>query len=74
MVTPLPGGLAAVIGVLFVAKAGRLDSIYNFTTLVANMIIAATFSWSPNLLLNQMQKKSEGYKTNLQSTQPTAGK
>jgi hypothetical protein len=49
--------------------------IYNFnTSLVPNLIIAATFGLSPNLLINQLQKKSEEYKGNLQSTQPTSGK
>lgn len=75
LVTPLLSGLAAVLGVLIVAKTTNLDAIYTFNTgLVPNLIIAATFGLTPNLLINQLQKKSEGYKENLQSTQPTSGK
>ncbi|MGI9057193.1 MAG: hypothetical protein ACR2H5_01300 [Ktedonobacteraceae bacterium] len=75
LVTPLLSGLAAVLGVLIVAKTTNLDAIYTFnTSLVSNLIIAATFGLTPNLLINQLQKKSEGYKENLQSTQPTSGK
>lgn len=75
LVTPLLSGLAAVLGVLIVAKTAKLDDIYTLNaSLVPNMIIAATFGLTPNLLINQLQKKSEGYKENLQSTQPTSGK
>ncbi|HEV7236583.1 MAG TPA: hypothetical protein VGN15_10410, partial [Ktedonobacteraceae bacterium] len=75
LVTPLLSGLAAVLGVLIVAKTTNLDAIYTFnTSLVSNLIIAATFGLTPNLLINQLQKKSEGYSQNLQSTQPTSGK
>ncbi len=75
LVTPLLSGLAAVLGVLIVAKTTNLDAIYTFnTSLVSNLIIAATFGLTPNLLINQLQKKSEGYRENLQSTQPTSGK
>src|SRR5216683_979978 len=74
LVTPLLSSLAAVLGVLIVAKTTDLNMIYNFnTSLVPNLIIAATFGFSPNLLINQLQKKSEEYKGNLQSTQPTSG-
>jgi hypothetical protein len=74
LVTPLLSGLAAVIGVLVVAKVDSLGQIYTFTALVPNLIIAATFGLTPNLLINQLQKKSEGYKANLQSTRATSGK
>ena len=75
LVTPLLSGLAAVLGVLIVAKTTNLDAIYTFnTSLVSNLIIAATFGLTPNLLINQLQKKSQGYSENLQSTQPTSGK
>lgn len=75
LVTPLLSGLAAVIGVLIVSKATDLNMIYNINAnLVPNLIIAATFGLSPNLLINQLQKKSDEYKGNLQSTQPTSGK
>ncbi|HAG97480.1 MAG TPA: hypothetical protein DCL75_01090 [Ktedonobacter sp.] len=75
LVTPLLSGLAAVLGVLIVAKTTDLNAIYTLkVNLVSNLIIAATFGLTPNLLINQLQKKSEGYKENLQSTQPTAGK
>ena len=75
LVTPLLSGLAAVLGVLIVAKTTSLNDIYTLNAgLVSNMIIAATFGLTPNLLINQLQKKSEGYKENLQSTQPTSGK
>jgi hypothetical protein len=74
MVTPLLSGLAAVIGVLLVAKASNLDMIYNFNVILQNLIIAATFGLTPNLLINQLKNKSDEYKTNLQSTQPTTGK
>ena len=75
LVTPLLSSLAAVIGVLIVAKATDLNMIYNINaSLVPNLIIAATFGLSPNLLINQLQKKSDEYKGNLQSTQPTSGK
>ena len=75
LVTPLLSSLAAVIGVLIVSKATDLNMIYNINaSLVPNLIIAATFGLSPNLLINQLQKKSDEYKGNLQSTQPTSGK
>ena len=75
LVTPLLSGLAAILGVLVVAKTTDLNAIYTFNaSLVPNLIIAATFGLTPNLLINQLQKKSEGYKENLQSTQPTSGK
>ncbi len=75
LIGPLLSSLAAVLGVLIVAKTTDLNMIYNFnTSLVPNLIIAATFGLSPNLLINQLQKKSEEYKGNLQSTQPTSGK
>jgi hypothetical protein len=76
LVTPLLSALAAVIGVMVVAKTTTLDDIYTFkaSTFVANLIIAATFGLTPNLLINQLQKKSDGYKANLQSTQATSGK
>jgi len=75
LVTPLLSSLAAVLGVLIVAKTTDLNMIYNFnTSMVPSLIIAATFGLSPNLLINQLQKKSEEYKGNLQSTQPTSGK
>jgi hypothetical protein len=75
LVTPLLSGLAAVIGVLIVAKVTDLNTIYNMSAgLVPNLIIAAAFGLSPNLLINQLQKKSDEYKGNLQSTQSTSGK
>ncbi|HYX50557.1 MAG TPA: hypothetical protein VE843_12480, partial [Ktedonobacteraceae bacterium] len=76
LVTPLLSSLAAVIGVLVVAKTTTLDAIYTFqaSTFVANLIIAATFGLTPNLLINQLQKKSDEYKANLQSTQAASGK
>lgn len=76
LVTPLLSGLAAAIGVLVVAKTSNLDDIYTFnaSTFVPNLIIAATFGLTPNLLINQLQKKSDGYKENLQSTQAASGK
>jgi hypothetical protein len=75
LVTPLLSSLAAVLGVLIVAKTADLNMIYNFnTSLVPNLILAATFGLSPNLLINQLQKKSEEYKGNLQSTKPTSAK
>ena len=59
LVTPLLSSLAAVIGVLIVAKVTDLNTIYNMNaSLVPNLIIAATFGLSPNLLINQLQKKS----------------
>jgi hypothetical protein len=75
LVTPLLSALAAVIGVLVVAKTTTLDAIYSFqaSTFVANLIIAATFGLTPNLLINRLQKKSDEYKANLQSTQATSG-
>ncbi len=73
-VTPLLSALAAVIGVLIVAKASNLDQIYTFNAIVSNLIIAATFGLTPNLLINQLQKKADEYKDNLQSTKPTSGK
>jgi hypothetical protein len=75
LVTPLLSSLAAVIGVLIVAKATDLNLIYNLNaSLVPNLIIAATFGLSPNLLINQLQKQSDQYKGNLQSTQAATGK
>ncbi len=76
LVTPLLSALAAVIGVMVIAKTTTLDDIYTFkaSTFVANLIIAATFGLTPNLLINQLQKKSDEYKANLQSTQATSGK
>jgi hypothetical protein len=74
LVTPLLSGLAAVIGVLVVAKVSTLDGIYTFKDLVTNLIIAATFGLTPNLLINRLQNKADEYKENLQSTQPTSGK
>ncbi len=74
LVIPLLAALAAVFGVFVVAKVSSLDEIYTFKNFVANLIIAATFGLSPNLLLNQLQKKSESYKADLQSTQSTSGK
>jgi hypothetical protein len=73
LVTPLLAGLVAVIGVLVVAKESNLDSIFG-SNLVTNLIIAATFGLTPNLLISQLQKKSDGYKANLQSTQAMSGK
>ncbi len=75
LVTPLLSALAAVIGVLVVAKTTTLDAIYTFqaSTFVANLIIAATFGLTPNLLINQLQRKSDEYKANLQSTQAASG-
>jgi hypothetical protein len=72
-VTPLLSGLVAVIGVLVVAKESNLDSIFG-SNLVPNLIIAATFGLTPNLLISQLQKKADGYKENLQSTQAMSGK
>lgn len=75
LVTPLLGGLAAVLGVLVVSKTTDLNSIYTFKdTLVPNLIIAATFGLTPNLLINQLQAKANEYQKNLQSTQTTTGK
>ena len=74
LVTPLLSALAAVIGVLIVAKASRLDDIYAFNALVPNLIIAATFGLTPNVLINQLQKKADEYKGNLLSTKATSGK
>ena len=75
LATPLLSGLAAVLGVMIIAKSTDLNAIYNFNiSLVPSLIIAATFGLTPNLLINQLQKRSDEYKGNLQSTQPTSGK
>ena len=75
LATPLLSSLAAVLGVMIVARTTDLNMIYNFnTSLVPGLIIAATFGLTPNLLINQLQKKSDEYKGNLQSMQPTSGK
>jgi hypothetical protein len=73
IVTPLLSGLAAVIGVMVVAKVSALHDLYSFKGILVNCVIAATFGLTPNLLMNQLQKKSEEYKSNLQSTKPTSG-
>lgn len=73
VVTPLLAGVAAVIGVLAVAKATSLNDIYQFGTLPSNLIIAVVFGLTPNLLIDQLRKKADGYKADLQSTQPTSG-
>lgn len=73
VVTPLLAGVAAVIGVLAVAKTTSLDTIYEFGTLPSNLIIAVVFGLTPNLLIDQLRKKADGYKADLQSTQPTSG-
>ena len=74
IVTPLLSALAAVIGILVVAKVATLNDLYNINQLLTNLILAATFGLTPNLLLDQLRKKADEYKGNLQSTQPTVGK
>ena len=73
-VTPLLSGVAAVIALLVVTKAPDMNGIYSFKTLGTNLVTAAAFGLTPNLLLDQLKKKTDGYKTDLQSTQATSGK
>ncbi|GCE22771.1 hypothetical protein [Dictyobacter kobayashii] len=70
---PLLSGLAAIIGVLIVAKVSSLDDLYNVKSILSNFVLAATFGLTPNLVINQLQKQSNQYTGNLKSTQPTSG-
>jgi hypothetical protein len=73
MVIPLLSGLASIIGVLIVAKGTSLDDLSTTKSMLANFPLAAAFGFTPNLVLNQLQQKSEKYIANLRSTQPTIG-
>ncbi|GLV53764.1 hypothetical protein KDH_06150 [Dictyobacter sp. S3.2.2.5] len=72
IVVPLLSGLASIIGVLIVAKVASFDDLYNIKSILSNFVVAATFGLTPNLVINQLQKKSDQYTGNLKSTQPTS--
>lgn len=71
MVTPLLSGLASTIGVLVVAKGTNLNDLSSAQNIITNFPLAATFGLTPNLVLNQLQRKSETYLNNIRSIQPT---
>ncbi|GCE09628.1 hypothetical protein [Dictyobacter aurantiacus] len=72
IVVPLLSGLASIIGVLIVAKVASFDDLYNIKSILSNFVVAATFGLTPNLVVNQLQKRSDQYTGNLKSTQPTS--
>ncbi|GHO85279.1 hypothetical protein [Dictyobacter formicarum] len=72
IVVPLLSGLAAIIGVLIVAKVISFDDLYSIKSILSNFVVAATFGLTPNLVVNQLQKKSDQYTGNLKSMQPTS--
>jgi hypothetical protein len=73
MVIPLISGLASIIGVLIIAKTTNLDDFSTTKSMLANFPLAATFGLAPNLIINQLQQKSEKYMENIRSTQPSIG-
>jgi phosphate/sulfate permease len=80
IVTPILSGLAALAGVLIVAMLVAmfqnqhlpiLVDIYSLDQNLRGLIIAAVFGWTPNLLVNLLQKKTDEYKTQLKKSSPS---
>jgi H+/Cl- antiporter ClcA len=71
MITPLLSGLIALIGVLVITG---INTVVSGFLLPIDYFIAAIFGLMPNLLINQLQKRSNGYTAALQSIQPTSGR
>jgi hypothetical protein len=75
--TPLLAGVAAVLGVpatrylsadLAHTVIPTLSDIFNLSKNPANLLVAAVFGLTPDLLISRLQTQAESYKTNLEST------
>ena len=69
IVTPLISGLAVLIGILILTTSSTIATIYTIT--MQNLIYAAVLGFAPNILINNLQSKSEEIKSQIKSTSPT---
>jgi hypothetical protein len=69
IVTPLISGLAVLIGILIVTTSSTTDTIYTIT--VQNLVYAAVLGFAPNILINNLQSKSEEIKSQIKSASPS---
>ncbi len=68
IVTPLISGLAVLIGILIVTTSSTANTIYTITT--QNLVYAAVLGFAPNILINNLQSKSEAIKGQIKSASP----
>jgi hypothetical protein len=78
-VAPLLSGVAAVLGVVFVAVAASatqqaatgemLVETFNVNSKPLNLLTAALFGLTPGLLLDRLQQRTEGFKRDLKSSE-----
>jgi hypothetical protein len=79
---PLLAGLAGVLGVVLISmttatqnnqQASALVDAFNVTKTPLNVVTAAIFGLSPALLIDRLTQKSEQYKQDLKSSEPSTG-
>jgi hypothetical protein len=68
IVTPLISGLAVLIGILIVTTSSTINTIYTITA--QNLVYAAVLGFAPNILINNLQSKSEAIKGQIKSASP----
>ena len=81
LTAPLLSGLAGVLGVVLLSmaattqgqvQAGALADAFDLGKTPLNLVTAAVFGLTPGLLLDQLSQKTEQFKQDLKSSQPSS--
>ncbi|HEY3058846.1 MAG TPA: hypothetical protein VGL99_07740 [Chloroflexota bacterium] len=82
LAAPLLSGLASVLGIVLLSMAattqypvqdGALSSAFDLVKTPLNLVTAAVFGLTPGLLIDHLTQKTEQYKKDLKSSQPSGG-